>query len=414
MKTGWIFLLSCLTFLGYNTLFAEVSSESFADFLKQYHTSNEKRAKGYSELGFALIQEKPEIADLLIESGSNVNEIFDEGTSSPISLAIEKGYDALVQKMAERKGDVNLVIRGIYDECMPQAINEAFPKRVCGPDHYSLLQIAIKAHRPSIAAILLRNGANPNFLSPMGYRPIHLAIRHEQPEIVRLLVTRGVDTNAIDLWGFSPLHYVAFLPKDVHTGKYAELLVERGADINKKIEAPIGKFAPLHLAAFNNHNDLIQVLIQYSAKVDLEDSQGCTPLWCSIRGPYESPDIIKTLVTAGANPNRLNRFQMVGPPPNLYFYTPLSLAIAKNKLQAAKALLENGADPNQMDGNGETPLLVAVHLENHDAIALLLQFKANPSTKNRLGDSPIDRAVDKNNVALLDQLIEGQVKILSR
>jgi ankyrin repeat protein len=69
---------------------------------------------------------------------------------------------------------------------------------------------------------------------------------------------------------------------------------------------------------------------------------------------------------------------------------------------------------DQVDGNGETPLLVAVEKNNPEAIKLLLEFGANPSTKNRLGDSPIDKAVDSKNTAVLDLLIKGQVDILSR
>lgn len=412
MKRFEIFLL--LGLLCCQAVFGEVSEDTLTQFLRKYHLGADKRAKGYSELAYAILQEQPEIAEVLIIRGANVNELFEDGAVTPMSLAIEKGYTSLVQRMIERKADVNQTVTGIYDGCMPQAFNEAFPDRICGPDVYSVLQLAIKAKQPEIVAMLLENGADPEYTSKLKYRPIHLAIRHQQPEALNLLLRRGVDVNIKDLWGYAPLHYVAFLPASAESIRYAELLVERNANVDQKIDAPIGKFAPLHLAAFNGHTELVLLLIRRSATVDLEDGQGCTPLWCSINSAYESRDIIRSLVQAGAKPNRTNRFEMVGPPPNLYFYTPLTLAIAKNKLGAAKVLLENGADVNQFDGNGETPLLVAVNFDNAEAVELLLKFGANPSTKNRVGDSPIDRAVDKKNTALLDLLIKGQVNILSR
>lgn len=407
-----LLILMCIS--GFVNLSAEVDEASLADFLRQYHLSSEKRSKCYSELAYAIIKEKPEIAEILVKRGAPINVTFDEGASSPLSLSIQNGYVDLVQRMIDRNANVNMVIQGIYDGCMPQAINEAFPDRICGPDHYSLLQIAIMAKQPKIVAILLENGADPNYVSKLRYRPIHLAIRHRQPEALTLLLNRGADPNVIDLWGYAPLHYVAFLPNDANAVGYAELLLERGANVDQKIDAPIGKFAPLHLAAFNGHVDLVQGLIRRSATVDIEDGQGCTPLWCSINSGIESRDIIRGLVQGGAKPNRINRFEMVGPPPNLYFYTPLTLAIAKNKLEAAKALIENNADVNQMDGNGETPLIVAVNNDNVAAIELLLHYQANPSTKNRLGDSPIDRAVEKKNSVMLDLLIKGQVNLLYR
>lgn len=411
MRIGIFFLLGLF---GWCSLSGDVNDDKLIEFLRKYHLSVDKRSKGYSELAFAILENRPEIAEILINRGANVNETFDEGTSSPMSLAIEKGYESLVQRMIERKADVNLVIYGIYDGCMPQAHNEAFPDRICGPDTYSLLQVAIKSKQPKIVAMLLENGADPQYTTKLRYKPIHLAIRHRQPESLALLLNRGVDTNVIDLWGYAPLHYVAFLPNEANAVQYADKLLERGAKVDQKIDAPIGKFGPLHLAAFNGHVDLVQALIQRSATVDLEDGQGCTPLWCSINSGIESRDIVRGLIAGGAQPNRINRFEMVGPPPNLYFYTPLTLAIVKNKLEAAKVLLENGADANRIDGNGESPLVVAVAANNAEAIKLLLEFGANPSTKNRLGDSPIDRAVDNKNTALLDLLIKGQVNILSR
>lgn len=407
-----LFFLLC--FFNLAALSADGAEDSLASFLKQYHLSAEKRSKGYSELAFAIAQRRPEIAEILIKQGANLNEKFEEGSSTPMSLAILNGYDLLVQLMLDRKADANTVILGIYDGCMPQAINEYFPDRICGPDHYSLLQLAIKEKQPHIVRILLDHGADPHYVSKLRYRPIHLAIRHQQPETLLMLLNRGADPNATDLWGYAPLHYAAFLPPEANPLQYAELLMERNANVNQKIDGPIGKFGPLHLAAFNGHVDLVQALIRRSALVDLEDGQGCTPLWCAVNGRFESRDIIRGLIQGGANPNRINRFEMVGPPPNLYFYTPLTLAILRNKLEAARAILENHGNPNQMDGNGETPLLVAVNEDNSEAIELLLGFGANPSTKNRLGDSPIDRAVDKKSTALLDLLIKGQVNFLSR
>lgn len=403
-----------LSWMAASSLFGELSETTLSEFFKEYHLSEDKRQKGYSELAYALMHDQPEVAEILIAKGADVNQTFHENTSSPMSLAIEKGYVSLVQKMIDHKADVNLVIEGIYDECMPKAVDESSPEKKCGPDRYSLLQIAIRAKQPEIAALLIDRGADPHFLTKLHYRPIHLAIRHQQFDTLERLLKKEVDVNAVDVWGYAPLHYVAFLPAEADPESYATALLEKRADPNQKIDAPFGKFAPLHIAAFNGHRALTRKLLSFSASPDLEDGQGCTPLWCAINSGRASPEVVEELLIGGANPNWINRYGMVGPPPNLYFYTPLTLAIAKNQLDTAKVLLEHRADPNEIDGNGETPLLAAVAFRRPGAISLLLEYGANPSTKNRLGVSPIDRAVDKKQPILLDLLIEGQVNLLSR
>lgn len=402
---GWISTIS---------LCGEVTETTLSDFFKEYHLSEDKRQKGVSELAYALIHEQPEIAEILISKGAKVNQTFHENTCCPMSIAIEKGYLPLVQKMIDHQANVNLVLEGIYDECMPQVVDESSPQKKCGPDRYSLLQFAIRAKQPEIAALLINRGADPDYSSKFQYRPLHLAIRHRQFDTFERLLKRGVDVDAADFWGYAPLHYVAFLPAEAHPEWYATELLERRANPNQKIDAPFGKFTPLHIAAFNGHLALTQKLLSYIVIPDVEDGQGCTPLWCAVNSGHASPELIRELVKGGANPNWINRYEMVGTPPNLYFYTPLTLAIAKNQLDVARVLLDHQADPEEIDGNGETPLLTAVAFNRPEAISLLLEYRANPSTKNRLGVSPIERAVDKKQPLLLDLLIEGQVNLLSR
>ena len=57
----------------------------------------------------------------------------------------------------------------------------------------------------------------------------------------------------------------------------------------------------------------------------------------------------------------------------------LMYAIFNNKLNSAKALLENGANPNFVNENHETPLIYAIKKKNISAIRILADFGANPN-----------------------------------
>ncbi len=87
--------------------------------------------------------------------------------------------------------------------------------------------------------------------------------------------------------------------------------LEAGVDLNQTI--PGDSAYPLHYAA-NTHADMIQLLIDHGADVNVKDDKGKTPLHCAAVGAY---------------------------------------------LEGMRALLENGADVNAVDDEGNTPLQLA-------------------------------------------------------
>ena len=78
----------------------------------------------------------------------------------------------------------------------------------------------------------------------------------------------------------------------------SELLLERGANIEAK---DIYGFTPLHLAAFNNNQETVKLLLKKGAEINATDHRrGDTPLHGSIRD-WRSPEIIKDLLNVGTN-----------------------------------------------------------------------------------------------------------------
>ena len=75
---------------------------------------------------------------------------------------------------------------------------------------------------------------------------------------------------------------------------------------------------------------------------------------------------------------------------NLLYYelqemTPLHYAVDRGLYDTANYLIQNGANVNAQDCNGETPLMLAVICEHEDLIRLLLTNNADKNIKNKEG-----------------------------
>jgi tetratricopeptide (TPR) repeat protein len=85
--------------------------------------------------------------------------------------------------------------------------------------------------------------------------------------------------------------------------------------------------------------------------------------------------------------------------------TPLLYAIAKNKFEAVKTLLELKANPNKViSKEGWTPLMVATANQNKELVALLLEFGADPTLQTTDGLTAESIAIMVGNKALADYI----------
>jgi ankyrin repeat protein len=79
----------------------------------------------------------------------------------------------------------------------------------------------------------------------------------------------------------------------------AQVLIERGADINRK------GWTPLHYAATRGHREMMRLLLDHDAYIDSESDNGTTPLMMAAY--YASPLAVKLLLEAGADPTLINQ-----------------------------------------------------------------------------------------------------------
>jgi ankyrin repeat protein len=93
---------------------------------------------------------------------------------------------------------------------------------------------------------------------------------------------------------------------------------------------------------------------------------------------------VRNLIRQGANPNE---------PTGGNNWTPLLHAIHTAQIKSVDALLDGGADPNKVAGDGFTPLMMAAGYGYTDIVELLLRRGANPHIAGAGGVRPLDLAV---------------------
>ena len=86
--------------------------------------------------------------------------------------------------------------------------------------------------------------------------------------------------------------------------------------------------------------------------------------------------------------------------------TPLVDAVRHGDVQSVRALLKTGADVNQPEGDGATPLHWAAHGDSIELVRLLLSAGASAQAANDLGTTPLHLAAANGNVATLRLLLE--------
>ena len=214
----------------------------------------------------------------------------------------------------------------------------------------SPLSLAIVKNFSLITAFLLDHGANIHALHKEGQTPLHIAVSFYENDSVSVLLDHGASMEAQDDSGSTPPHVAA-------TGEYTNhvnLLIDRGADINARNEQGM---TPLAIAVCRGYLETVKALLQHSAEVNGQDNRGRSILHHAIVPQLErydliayrsrdkpqfvgdfldreqkcGDDLIRLLLERGA---RLNLQDESG-------YTPLSLAAYYQKREKMKILLNH-------------------------------------------------------------------------
>jgi ankyrin repeat protein len=259
-----------------------------------------------------------------------------------------------------------------------------------------------------LAETLLYAGGNPRATTRLGgYTPLHLASQTGTRAVVETLATRGADVNARATTGATPLMFSA----GSGNTEAMQALLDRGADANAA-ESANGQTA-LMFAAAAGRAEAAQLLLAHGAQTavtskvvdlagvvapedklqqEIRDAQNAKSAKnaAAAGGAAATRAVARGTPAAGtiAGVTRAYTYnELIGKQGGL---SALHFAARQGALQTVRALVDAGADVNQLSpADATSPLLIATINGHFDTAKALLDLGADPNLSSDAGMSPL-------------------------
>ncbi|XP_040829455.1 caskin-1 isoform X1 [Ochotona curzoniae] len=176
--------------------------------------------------------------------------------------------------------------------------------------------------------------------------------------------------------------------------------------INVNFQDPDG-FSALHHAALNGNTELITLLLEAQAAVDIKDNKGMRPLHYAAWQGRKEP--MKLVLKAGSAVNI----------PSDEGHIPLHLAAQHGHYDVSEMLLQHQSNPCMVDNSGKTPLDLACEfgrvgvvqlLLSSNMCAALLEPRPGDATDPN-GTSPLHLAAKNGHIDIIRLLLQAGIDI---
>ena len=282
-------------------------------------------------------------------------------------------------------------------------------------DGMTALHWAAEHGDQDLTARLLKAGANPGAGTRIGqHTPLHLAAKAGHASVLRLLVNAKADVSALTTTGAAPLHFAAASG----SSEAVTILLDAGADVN--VREPQWGQTPLMFAAASGRTEVVKALLAHGADaaatakvVDITARNGQDSIESRARNARVAA-VQKQLAAAkaraattastgsapparargrggdadsGGEPEPLGYADLVGAQGGL---TALLLASRDGLAETVFALVDGGADINQVSASDRTsPLLMATINGHFDLAMQLLARGADVTRASDGGATPL-------------------------
>ena len=259
------------------------------------------------------------------------------------------------------------------------------------------LHVASTAGHASVMMVLVEAGADVNASTTTGATPLHFAAASGSRQAVEVLLARNAQPNAREpQWGQTPLLFAA----EAGRANVITALLAAGADprITAKV-VNISARSKIDQADSRRRRERMEALQERLA--NREPAEQAEPAPQPARPSEEKQRSTERQSERGAaaievdlqeEPEPLGFSDLVGTYGGL---TALLLAAREGHIEAALALLDGGADINQVSAaDKSSPLLMAAINGHFDLAMLLLERGADPTLVSDAGATPLYAALN--------------------
>lgn len=310
-------------------------------------------------------------------------------SSAVLADAAEKGDRAVIRQLLGTGADVN----------------------AAQVDGTTALHWAVYRDDAETVALLVRAGATVNAANRYGVPPLAEACTNGNAEIVKLLLQAGADANATMKGGET----VLMLAARSGNVEAVKALLARGA--KPEARERMGQTA-LMWAAAEGHTAVVRALLDAGADMKAAVDSGFTAFFFAVRGGHL--DTVRAFLAAGTDVNAMTQRPQNGNGrggrggagrtggPRGPAISPLALAVQNGHFELAIALVEAGADPNDVR-TGFTPLHMIPGVRKPDSSDI--SDPAPASGAGRLSSLEFVREIVKRGANVNFRLPKGAPKL---
>lgn len=296
-----------------------------------------------------------EVLELLIGRGADINlvpsaqDLYDtisdkdglkDGPVSALQTAIWHGHEHLAQKLLDLGAETSVTVED--------------------PVFQSALQVAAYRGHLSIMKMLLKKGVDVNEKGGYLGTALQAAASQDHEPAIRLLLEAGADATEHGCgWYCTPLLAISggsLIPKQV---RVMDLLFDYGLDVNMRLKPEhTGLVYLLHHAVFQQSDDqdfkFAEYLLDKGADVNACGGKGGTALQIAALQGYD--DTVRFLLSRGADPNLTGG----------KYHTPLQAAYRRGYYVVLNVLYAHGALNTIMGGHGGSPMGAGIGCYDED------------------------------------------------
>ncbi|KAK2731510.1 ankyrin unc44 [Colletotrichum kahawae] len=318
---------------GRTALHVAVSMRScpLVEFLSDQGAYLDWRVNEHTALTFTIAMACPDIAEVLVQAGANVDHPSTKG-NFPLLAAAAAGDLRTMKHLLSRGARLDAV----------------------GGEGYLPIHMAAHKNRVEILHLLFKSDSPIDPLTEHGETPLTIAMHLGCYEAAQFLIEIGAN---VDHAAPGAERIICQALKAGNT-RIAMALVRGGADLTTPLRRDTS-MTPIHQAAHLGQNNVIATMIKAGVDLDTRTWPGYTPLFFAAEAGHIAS--VRLLLAGGAHLRE--RSKSCG---NLLFVSTAHPAMMK-------FLIELGLDPNERDHHGATPLHYAALNGHTTTVKLLLQ-----------------------------------------